>query len=189
MSTNQSNVNPAPAAPSLPSADEEAIMAAIAMIRQKLSPVLIDLTPAERKGLAKLGDKGHGFVMKAVDVAMQNPDVIPGSHSVEDVRNTAHLFQSMAGIRIALQQLYKQIHDTTTKVGSDAYAVARAIYAGTKSPVAGPHLKTAADDLAKRFERKPKVAAAEAPTVGNAGTTPSATASAASSMTPPTPHA
>ena len=71
----------------------------------------------------------------------------------------------------------------------DPYAVARAIYAGTKSPVAGPHLKTAADDLAKRFERKPKVAAAEAPAVGNAGTTPSATASAASSMTPPTPHA
>src|SRR5438105_13944333 len=130
MSTNQPNVNLTPVAPSLPSADEQAIMAAIATIRQKLSPFLIDLTPAERKGLAKLGDKSHAFVMKAVDVAIQNPDVIPGSHSVEDVRNTANLFQSMAGIRLALEQLYNQCQATTTKAGSDVYALARATFAG-----------------------------------------------------------
>ena len=150
---------------------------------------MIDFTPAERKGLAKLGDKSHAFVMKAVDVATQNPDVIPGSHSVEDVRNTAKRFQSMAGIRLALEQLYNQVQDTTTKAGSDAYALARAIYAGTKSPVAGPHLATAADNLGKRFGRKAKAADAETPASGNGGTTSTASPAAAASTTPPTPHA
>ena len=189
MSTNQSNVNPLQAAPSLAPADEETIMAAIATIRQKLSPFLIDLTPAERKGLAKLGDKSHAFVRKAVDVATQNPGVIPGSHSVEDVRNTAKLFQSMAGIRLALEQLYNQVQDTTTKAGSDAYAVARAIYAGTKGPVAGPHLARAADNLGKRFGRKPKAAPPDTAPPNNGPAVSTTAAPAVPSTAPATPHA
>ena len=135
--------------------DQQGVMTAIDTIRQKV-PFLLNLTPGERKGLAKLGDKSRAFVLKAVDVATQNPDALPGSHSVQDVQKIADVFRSMTAIRLALQQLYKQIDDTTTKVGSEAYAVARTIYAGTKSPVAGPHLATAANNLGRRFGRKPK---------------------------------
>src|SRR6184192_3729886 len=46
----------------------------------------------------------------------------------------------------------------TTKIGSDAYAVARTVYAGTKTPVARAHLATAASNLGRRFGRKPKPA-------------------------------
>jgi hypothetical protein len=196
MSTNQPNVNPGQpnvsphlASPTLPSDVQDAVMTGITKIRQNLSPFLIDLTPAERKGLAKLGDKSHAFLTKAIDVATQNPGVIPGSHSLQDVRNIAELFQSMAAIRLALQQLYKQVHDTTMKVGSDAYAVARAIYAGTKGPVAGPHLATAADNLGKRFGRKPKPVAAAAAPSGSAAGTHSTTPATTSPATPPKPQA
>ena len=72
---------------------------------------------------------------KAVDVATQNPDALPRSHSVQDVQNIADVFRGMFSIRLALQQLYKQVDDTTTKIGSDAYAVARTVYVGTKTPV------------------------------------------------------
>jgi len=189
MTTSQPILNVTQTAPSLPAADQDAIMAAIATIRQKLSPILIDLTPEERKGLAKLGDKSHAFLKKAVDVATQNPGVIPASHSVDDVRNSANLFQTMAGIRLALQQLYQQVHDTTTKLGSDAYAVARAISAGTKGPVAGPHLATAADNLGKRFGRKAKAAAAQPTSPGNVPAAPSAAPPANPPVTPAAPHA
>jgi hypothetical protein len=137
--------------------DQQAVMTAIDTIRQKL-PFLVNLTPSERQGLAKLGDKSRAFVLKAVDVATQNPETLPGTHSIEDVRNIAEVFRGMFSIRLALQQLYKQVDDTTTKTGSDAYAVARTIYAGTKSPVAGAHLATAASNLGRRFGRKPKPA-------------------------------
>jgi hypothetical protein len=103
--------------------DQQAVMTAIDTIRQKL-PFLVNLTPSERQGLAKLGDKSRAFVLKAVDVATQNPETLPGTHSIEDVRNIAEVFRGMFSIRLALQQLYKQVDDTTTKTGSDAYAVA-----------------------------------------------------------------
>ena len=174
MSTNQpnssanppnpnTNTNPtAEPVPSLSPADIDSILAAIAAVHHKMSPLLTDLTSADRKSLSKLGDKSHAFVKKAVDIAAQHPQILPASHSVEDVRKSAELFQGMATIQLALQQLYRQVRDTTIKVGSDAYAVARTIYAATKSPVAGPHLATAAGDLAKRYVRKPKAAAAAA---------------------------
>jgi len=95
---------------------------------------------------------------KAVDVATQNPDALPRSHSAQDVQNIADMFRGMFSIRLALQQLYKQVDDTTTKIGSDAYAVARTVYVGTKTPVARAHLATAASNLGRRFGRKPKPA-------------------------------
>src|SRR5437667_6759452 len=97
--------------------DQEAVMTAIDTIRQKL-PFLLNLTPTERKGLAKLGDKSRAFVLKAVDVATQNPEALPRSHSVQDVQNIADVFRGLTSIRLALQQLYKQVDDTTTKIGS-----------------------------------------------------------------------
>jgi hypothetical protein len=196
MSTNQPIVNPGPAnvtpgppTPTLPSNVQDTVMAAIGTIRQSLSPFLIALTPAERKALSKLGDKSHAFLTKAVDVATQNPGVIPGSHSLEDVRNTARLFQGMSAIRLALEQLYRQVHDTTIKISNDAYTVARAIYAGTRGPLAGPHLETAADNLGKRFGRKPKPAATAASASTNAGSTPSTHPPTPSPATPPKPQA
>ena len=66
MSTNQVNavntVNPING--TLAPADQDAIMAAIGTIKQKL-PFLIDLNKDQRKGMSKLGNKTHGFVRKA----------------------------------------------------------------------------------------------------------------------------
>ena len=178
MSTNPINTNPTQADATgggvTPSLDEQGIMTAIETIRQKL-PFLLNLTPAERKGLAKLGDKSRAFVLKAVDVATQNPEALPRSHSVQDVQNIADVFRGMFSIRLALQQLYKQVDDTTTKIGSDAYAVARTVYAGTKTPVARAHLATAASNLARRFGRKPKPAGSS--TTASAATPSTATPS------------
>jgi hypothetical protein len=46
---------------SLSQKDQEAVMEAMATIKEKL-PFLIDLTANERKSLPKLGDKSRGFV-------------------------------------------------------------------------------------------------------------------------------
>src|ERR1051325_5422120 len=105
----------------LSQADQETVLTAIAAIRQKL-PFLIDLTTAERQSIVKLGNKSHLFVKKAVDVATQNPGVLPTAIGVEDLRNGVQLFESLTTIKIAIDQLQKQIDDTTMQAGSDAYA-------------------------------------------------------------------
>ncbi len=50
----------------LAAADVEAIAASIAAIKAKL-PFLIDLSPAERKTLPKMGDKSQAFVRAALE--------------------------------------------------------------------------------------------------------------------------
>src|SRR2546430_1983516 len=58
------------------------------------------------------------------------------------------------------------------------------VRSGTKRPVAGPHLATAASDLGKRFGRKSKTAAAAAPASGSDDGTHSATPYARSPAPP-----
>jgi transcriptional regulator with GAF, ATPase, and Fis domain len=140
-------------------ADQEAILAAVGAIRQKL-PFLVDLSPDERKAILKLGGKTHGFAKKAFEIAAQNPGILPASVSVDELRNTEHLYEGLSAIKLAIDQLQKQ-DDTTMQVGSDAYATARSIYACAKNGFVGASLKTAADELGKRFGRKNRPATSD----------------------------
>ena len=136
-------------------------MTAFGVIRERL-PFLIDLTTAERVTLAKLGDKTQPFVRKAVDIALQHPELLPAGF-LDEMRKDAQLLASLSPIRLAIDLLQKQIDDTALQVGAEAYAAARTVYAVTKTPYAGAILRTAADDLGKRFGRKPRAAVVPAP--------------------------
>jgi hypothetical protein len=139
--------------------DQEAILAAIADIKQRL-PFLIDLTRDDRKAMPKLGDKSRAFVKKALDVAVQNPGVLPASFDLNKMRNDAQLFDHLTPIKLALDQLQKQVNDTAIGIGSQAYTAARDVYASTKSRFARAALETATGDLGQRFARKTRAAAA-----------------------------
>ena len=89
-------------------ADQEAVMTALGVIRQKL-PFLIDLTTAERVILPKLGDKTQPFVKKAVDIARQHPELLPAGF-LEEMRKDAQLLESLSPIRLAIDLLQKQIY-------------------------------------------------------------------------------
>ena len=74
------------------------------------------------------------------------------------MRKDAQLLVGLSPIRLAIDLLQKQIDDTVVQLGAEAYAAARTVYAVTKTPYAGAILRTAAEDLGKRFGRKPRVA-------------------------------
>ena len=139
-------------------ADQEAVLNAIADIRQKVR-LFADLTAAERQSIARLGNNSHSFVRKALDIASQNPGVLPASITVDSMRNTVQLFEGITAIKVAVDQLQKQVGDTTLRAGGDAYAAARAVYMCAKSGFAGPGVKSLAEDLGKRFVRKSRTAA------------------------------
>ena len=134
-------------------ADQDAVMTAIDTIRQKL-PFLIDLTANERVAMAKLGDKSQGFVKKALEIAIQNPGMLPVSFDLEEMRKDAQLFESLSAIQFALDKLHNEVDDTAIQAGGEAYAAARAVYAATKNPFATPALRSATNELRKRFGRK-----------------------------------
>jgi len=142
----------------LPTTDREAVLAAIATIRQKL-PFLIDLNSDDRRAMTKLGDRSRAFVSKALEVATQNPDMLPRSFSLEEMRRDVELFEALQPILLALNQLQDLVDDTSMQVGSEAYAAALAVYTYAKASGTGSALEAAADDLGQRFARKARAAA------------------------------
>src|SRR5436853_7254604 len=163
MGTNE--VNPAnainPINGALAPADQDAIFAAIGTIKQKL-PFLIDLSKDQRKGMSKLGNKTHGFVRKALDVATQNLGVLPAAFDVSQMRSHTQLFEDLTPIKLAIDQLKKQLDDTVIGAGNQAYMAARDVYAVAKSRFGRAKLETAATDLGQRFRGQKKAAAASA---------------------------
>jgi len=137
--------------------DQKTVLAGIQDICQRL-PFLIDLSRTERSALPKLGERNETFVNKAVDIADQHPEMFPAGF-LEEMRKDAHLLASLTPIRVAMDALQKQLDDTTLQVGAEAYAAARTVYAVTKTPFAGAKLRTAADDLGKRFGRRARSSA------------------------------
>jgi hypothetical protein len=137
----------------LSSADQQAVLAAINTIRTKL-PFLIDLSPEERKGLPRLGDKSRGFVSQALEIASQNPDILPRSFDVEEMRKDVELLDAFLPVMLAFAQLNELIEDTYIEVGSEAYAAALNVYQYTRAAGKGAALDNALDTLSRRFARK-----------------------------------
>ncbi|MDX2214356.1 MAG: hypothetical protein SFY66_13785 [Oculatellaceae cyanobacterium bins.114] len=109
-----------PISAALTQSDRNAVMDAVATIKAKL-PFLIDLNAVERKALPKMGDKSRAFVSKALEVATQNPDFLPRSFDLEELRKDVQLFEALYPIMVALTQLSELVDDTSLAVGSEAY--------------------------------------------------------------------
>lgn len=89
---------------SLSQADRQAVLDALNTVRQKL-PFLVDLSPDERRSLPRMGDKSRGFVSQALEVAEQNPDILPRSFDVAEMRRDVELLAALSPVLAALSQL------------------------------------------------------------------------------------
>lgn len=138
---------------SLSQADQQAILAAVNTIREKL-PFLIDLTPEERRTLPRMGDKSRGFVAQALEVATLNPDILPRSFDVSEMRKDVDLLSALSPVMTALSQLSELVDDTYMAVGSEAYASALLVYQFARTGGKGSALDGALDALSQRFARK-----------------------------------
>lgn len=156
MTTNQISAT-------LDQTNRDAVMAAIATLKEKL-PFLIDLT-AQRKSLPKMGDKSRAFVSKALEVATQNPDFLPRSFDLEEMRQDVELFESLYPILLSLTQLHELVDDTCIVVGSDAYGAALVVYNFAKASGKGAGLDAVADEMGRRFARKSRKVEAQGTTV------------------------
>lgn len=138
---------------SLSQADRDAVMKAIATIREKL-PFLVDLTTEERRSLPKMGDKSRAFVSKALEVATQNQEFLPRSFDLEEMRRDVEMFEALYPLLLSLNQLQELMDDTYVAVGSEAYAAALLVYNYAKASGKGAGLDAVVDEMGRRFARK-----------------------------------
>jgi hypothetical protein len=137
----------------LSTTNRENIMSAIATIKASL-PFLIDLTNEERKALPKMGDKSRAFVSKALEVATQNPDFLPRSFDLDEMRKDVLLFEQLYPLLLSLNQLQELLEDTYVAVGSEAYSSALTVYKYAKASDQGSGLEGIVEELGQRFMQK-----------------------------------
>jgi hypothetical protein len=142
--------------------DRQAVLSAIATINAKL-PFLRGLSPEERRGLPKMGDKSLAFVAGCRDLAVQSPGFLPRSFDLAEFERDLALVQGLEPIATALAKLSELLNDTATAVGSDAYAAALVIYQSARVAGQNEGLDAILDDLGQRFARRQRtVPAAQA---------------------------
>lgn len=146
----------------LSSADTTAVMDAINTIRTKL-PFLVDLTIDERRFLPKMGDKSRAFVSQALEIAKQNPDILPRSFDVEEMKRDVELLNALQPLVIAFSQLQELVEDTYLLVGSEAYTAALLLYQYARAAGKGAALDSHLDALSQRFARKSRGATSKPP--------------------------
>ncbi len=142
--------------------DREVITAALTAIREKL-PFLVDLSPEQRRALPKMGDKGWTFVSRAMEVAAQNPNFLPRSFDLDELRHAVALYEALYPLWVTLTQLQELVEDTCMVAKSAAYTASLAIYSYAKlnSDVNG--LDTMLGELRRQFPYKTRKKSSEKP--------------------------
>jgi hypothetical protein len=135
--------------------NREIVLSAIATIKASM-PFMVDLTAEDRKALPKMGDKSRAFVTKALEIATQNPDFLPRSFDLEEMRRDVELFDQLYPLLLSLNQLQEMLENTYTAVGSEAYTAALTIYKYAKASDQSGSLEGIVDDLGQRFTQKSK---------------------------------
>ncbi len=139
----------------IPQQTEEQAMQSIAGLKG-MFPFLLDLTPNERKRLAKLSRKRQDFIDKVLIHAEQNPGFFPGFASLEAYRRDALLIKCLQRLYAAALPFCEQLKDTIMFTQAEAYELARAFYSSVKS--AASHgidgTEQIIADLSYHFKRK-----------------------------------
>lgn len=137
----------------LTAADIQAVKDAVASIQQKL-PFLVSLTPAERKTIYKTGPGSLSFVQNSLQVAKNNPGILPASFAAAEFESDVNLFAVLTDLGTVTSQLASQIDDTRLAVGGEAMEEATQVYQYVKAAVkTTPGLKPVAEQLGERFQK------------------------------------
>jgi hypothetical protein len=133
--------------------DETAVMDALQVLREKLAPKLISLTPEDRKELPKMGDKTVAFVTKCFEYSGKNPELVPLYVDKTEFEKDVDGVAKLRSFYQPLEQICDALSDTVMAAGSEAYVAALSIYNvvkdAAKNNVAGA--QTIYDDLRQRF--------------------------------------
>jgi hypothetical protein len=118
-----------------------------------LTPYLLALTPAERQGMPKMGEKTISFVEKAHDFAQQNPNLVPPYLEMGAFRTDFADAHGLWTLHNLVMQLEEGISDTEMTAGSEAYQAALVFYKSVKMATAQdiPGAKAVYEELKTRF--------------------------------------
>ena len=129
-----------------------AIDGALDALEQNLTG-LIALQPAQRRSLAKMGDKSEVFCRQTLKLLQQNPQVVPPSLNVIEAAADLAAFDQIGTFLMRLTRLGERAGDTSTALGSDLMSFALEGYGLLRVSGKNQGLVDLRRDLSARFAR------------------------------------
>jgi len=124
----------------------------------KLLDFTIVLTPDERSILPVMGDKTVAFVEKSLEMAKNNPQLLPPYLDVPELQRDLSTAKQINPLISELEIVLAKLNDTSLAAGSEAYSAALVFYNTVKSAqktnVSGA--ESLYNELKQRFPGRPK---------------------------------
>jgi hypothetical protein len=119
-----------------------------------LMPFLRDLSPEDKAGLPRMGDKSRAFVEQALVAATQHQDLLPKNFDLEEFRRDVELGRKLGPVLAEYERSLELGRNTYTGVNADCYSRALLVYQVLKLNGEGAALENHLDALGRRFARR-----------------------------------
>lgn len=112
---------------------------------------LISLTPEQRRGLTKMGEKSEAFCRAALNVAQQHAVIMARDFDIEGFQRDQQTLDLLRPRILRIAHLYQRVTDTEMALGSDLMAAALEVYGVLKVAGKGKGLDEARRNLGARW--------------------------------------
>ncbi|GAA3923145.1 hypothetical protein [Hymenobacter algoricola] len=152
----------------LPAAVKQKVADALTLIRQELTPYLHPLTPEQRQGIVKMGDRSLGFMEDIQDYGTTSPAFVPAFVDFAALKEDVQATTDLDNILRPLQQLTTDVESTQMQTGGEAYTDALVVYRNIQSAAKSnvPGAQAAVEKLKVRFASQGQRKAPAKPTTG-----------------------
>jgi hypothetical protein len=118
-------------------------------LEKSLSPMTAD----QKLRVVRMGDGSVAFVEKAMEIATDNPGMLPGNFDLDELKRDELARQRMRSMGMKLTKVLEKVQNAEVAHGSDAMAGSLDIYAIAKTSGDSEGVEALKKMLGKRFER------------------------------------
>ncbi|MCR6626895.1 MAG: hypothetical protein NVV67_11675 [Pseudoxanthomonas sp.] len=132
------------------SATLDALDIAITQMENSLTG-LISLTPEQRRGLMKMGDKSEAFCRAALNVAQQHSGILARDFDIAAFQRDQQTLDALRPRILRIAHLYQRLVDTEMALGSDQMVASLEVYGAVRVTGKGKSLDEARRNLGARW--------------------------------------
>jgi hypothetical protein len=120
-------------------------------------PYLISLSPADRKYMVKAGNASEGFIQSVLELARQNPHLVPSVVDMTKLERDLALRDALAPAEAGLTLLATKVNHTRRLANADLYEGCLDIYHELQRHGQDQGLDALITPLRARFKARPVV--------------------------------
>lgn len=132
--------------------DWAAVDEAIVRIQNTVEPMLVAVTPKDKKFMVKMGEASEVFCRTSVEVMSENIALMPRSLDLDEMRRDLEAHDALNARIVKLTRLLEQMRDAEMALGSDVMVTALEGYAVLKAVGKGDGVQSLKKLLSRRFD-------------------------------------